>query len=354
MRFSLPRPQARATATCAGRGVTSTDSMTVGADRAGRATMRTVTERKGTGRMNMAATKHTRISPVSHVGRVFTDAKIVDSRALNLVGAQPFRAVLARLLYNLRPGSDDPLSTELAHTGIIVCEGFLPPDEFTTLEREADEYMTENPPTWEGSSGTTQVRHLSLASVDPGRHPQLAQWRSHRQILALASRAERRTCGEGAGGSLLEKLAFGDCSEPDGQSDLHVDTFFSTHKFWLYLDDVSTENGAFVYVPSSHLFDRVRLRYEYLESTASNAKSRRVSDDEVRRRGLERRVFACSRNTLVVANTCGYHCRSVGQAGASRRALHHQFRFNPFPQELWNRAGVRKRAARWAERLSTR
>jgi hypothetical protein len=302
----------------------------------------------------MAATKTTRISPVSQVARVFTDAKIVESRALNLVGAQPFRALLARLLYNLRPGSEDPLISELVHTGIIVCENFLPTDEFITLEREAEEHMMESPPTWEGSSGTTQVRHYSLARVDPGRRPQLAQWRSHEQILALASGAERRTCREGAGGSLLEKLDFGDCLEPDGQSDLHVDTFFSTHKFWLYLDDVSAENAAFVYVPGSHLLDRVRLRHEYLESTASNVKSRRVSDDEVRGRGLERRVVACPRNTLVVANTCGYHCRSVGQAGASRRALHHQFRFNPFPREVLNRAGVKRYAARWAQRSSAR
>jgi hypothetical protein len=59
-------------------------------------------------------------------------------------------------------------------------------------------------------------------------------------------------------------------------------------------------------------------------------KSRKVTDDEVRARGLERRVVTCARNTFVMANTCGYHSRSVGEAGATRRALHKQFRSNPF------------------------
>ncbi len=46
--------------------------------------------------------------PTSEFARLFTAEKTIEDRALNLAGVQPLRAVLARLLYRLRPGSRDP------------------------------------------------------------------------------------------------------------------------------------------------------------------------------------------------------------------------------------------------------
>jgi len=273
---------------------------------------------------------------------VFTEAKIVESPALNRVGAQPFREVLARLLYKLRAGSRGPLLAELAQTGIVVCDDFLPPAAFAATQAEADDYMRVTDPTWLVRSGTTEVRRHSLASVDSERFPQLAHWRVDQGLTALAAAAERRVHLQPYdGGALVERLTLGDYSEPDGDAELHVDTFFNTHKMWLYLDDVSATNAAFIYVPGSHVLDPVRLRYDYRESTTTNRKSRRVTEDEVRSRRLDRRVVECRRNTLVLANTCGYHCRSVGEAGASRRALHKEFRCNPFRLEMPFRRSVR-------------
>ena len=54
------------------------------------------------------------MSALSDFNRMFTVAKTLDSRALNLAGAQPFRALIARGLYNVRPRSHDPLIAELA------------------------------------------------------------------------------------------------------------------------------------------------------------------------------------------------------------------------------------------------
>jgi hypothetical protein len=134
----------------------------------------------------------------------------------------------------------------------------------------------------------------------------------------------RRTC---------RRLALGGYSEKMDDTELHIDTFFGTHGFRLYLDHITETHGAFVYTPGSHVLDRVLLRYEYLESNTTNRKSCRVSEDEVRGRGLERRVIDCRRNTLVLANTYGYHSCSLGEAGTSRRALHKEYRYNPFKRE---------------------
>jgi hypothetical protein len=276
--------------------------------------------------------------PLEQLKSLFSDDKTVDNRALNLAGVQPLRAVLARLHYKMRPGSQDPLLGELVRKGIVLVEDFLPPSLFAAVEREADELMATVDPTWVIRSGTTEIRRHSLAQVDLAPFPQLERWRTDQRVGTLAAAAERRWYPRGwGGGALVEHLTLGDQLEPNGDTELHIDTFFDTHKLWLYLDDVSETNGAFVYVPGSHVMDRTRLRYEYLESTTTNRKSRRVSGEEVEKRGLKPLVFACRRNTLVLANTCGYHSRSVGESGATRRSLHKEYRHNPFQLEIRNR-----------------
>ena len=266
----------------------------------------------------------------SEFATLFTAEKTIEDHSLNLVGAQPLRAALARLLYRIRPGSRDPLMAELA-AGVLVIEDFLVPAEFAAVEREAEEFMSLSRPTWIVHNGTTEVCRHSLDQIDPELFPALAQWRTNQRVAELASSAERRAYPRHReGGALVERLTLGDSSEPDEDAQLHIDTFFDTHKIWLYLDDVTAANAALVYVPGSHRLDRVRLRYEYRESVTRNRKSRRVGEDEVRSRGLQRRVISCRHNTLVVANTCGYHCRSVGETGASRRSLHREYRYNPF------------------------
>jgi len=288
---------------------------------------------------------------VSALAQVFSDAKVVDSRALNRAGAQPLRTILARCLFRLRPGSDDPLAIELERTGVVVWKDFLPEETFAAVSREADDFMLAEVPAWTSHHGTSEVLQFSLASVDAEHFPTLAQWPSDPRVLALASAAERRRSRDGLGWSLLERLTLGDYSEPDPQTILHLDTFHDTHKAWLYLDDVTVENGAFVYVPGSHRLDRVRLWYDYRESIGANEESRRVSDEEIERRGLRRRVFTCRRNTLVMANTTGYHGRSIGEAGRSRRALHMMFRQNPFSLGRWSPARVKSAAMRAKRRF---
>jgi hypothetical protein len=263
----------------------------------------------------------------------FSDEKTLENRALNLTEAQPLRAVLARLLCRLRPGGQDPLKAELVRRGIVIIEDFLHPTFFAAVQREADELMATTDPTWFLLSGTTEVRRLLLprwipsstrssCSGGPITSCRTGDGRRTKEVSTRMGR--RRTC---------RRLALGGYSEQMDDTELHIDTFFGTHKFWPYLDHITEANGTFVYVPGSHVLGRVRLRYEYSESNTTNRKSRRVSEEEVRSRGLERRVIDCQRNMLVLANTYGYHSRLLREAGASRRALHKEYRYNPFKLE---------------------
>ncbi len=53
---------------------------------------------------------------------------------------------------------------------------------------------------------------------------------------------------------------------PDLQKVLHRDTFFSSMKFWYYLDPVTEADGPFVYVPGSHKLTPERLLWEHKQA----------------------------------------------------------------------------------------
>lgn len=274
------------------------------------------------------------------IAQVFSAKKMVDSPALNRLGVQPLRAVGARARYRVRRTPDDPVVRTLATEGFVTIENFLPDDVFDATCAEVERYLDGHFPTLLHSLGTTTLRQWYLASLDGQRFPHLEAWRRNARVLELGAGAERRPVRPASGGVLIEDISIGDYSVADEQTRLHVDSVFHTHKVWLYLTDVTAEHAPLVYVPRSQHLDAVRLRAEYRDSVDPNRcvdPSRRVPDAEVERRGLAPRVLACPRNTLVIADTSGYHARAIGQDGGHRRALYMFFRSNPF-RYPWPRA----------------
>jgi hypothetical protein len=147
----------------------------------------------------------------------------------------------------------------------------------------------------------------------------------------------------------------------DPQKDFHADTFHPTMKAWLFLDDVSADNGPFQYVPGSHRPTRTRLQWDHENAVAgrdlANSYARRgsfrVSPSELKARGFPDPVaFDVPANTLVMADTYGFHRRGDARPGSSRLAIYAYSRanpFNPFPGALPSlRAGIEQ----WATRMS--
>ena len=114
-------------------------------------------------------------------------------------------------------------------------------------------------------------------------------------------------------------------------------------KSWYFLDDVDERNGPFTYVPGSHKLSLARLRWEYRKSIdiSSNGDrysgngSFRLGDEDARQMGLSApKGFKVTANTLVVANTHGFHCRGQASERSTRTELWTISRsnpFNPFP-----------------------
>jgi len=93
---------------------------------------------------------------------------------------------------------------------------------------------------------------------------------------------------------------------------------------------VAIENGPFNYYAGSHKLSWKRLKWEYYRSVHfqehldgySERGSFRPSDYEKKQLGITNlKEFVVPKNTLVIANTYGFHFRGQGEPGAVRDAL---------------------------------
>ena len=128
-------------------------------------------------------------------------------------------------------------------------------------------------------------------------------------------------------------------ADADPQRHLHSDTFHATMKAWLFLDDVGDHNGPFTYVAGSHKLTWQRLKWEYHKSVEGSSQansygsrgSLRVADDELEAMGMPApSLFKVPANTLVIADTHGFHRRGAASEKSSRLEIWAYSRANPF------------------------
>ena len=140
---------------------------------------------------------------------------------------------------------------------------------------------------------------------------------------------------------------------PDPQTFLHSDAFQPSVKAWYFLTDVAPDAAPFVYVPGSHKLTPERLAWEQRMSLeAKDAPSRmtqrgsfRVTAEELPALGLPApKHFAVPANTLVIADTYGFHARGPSTAPAHRVEIFTYGRRSPFLPwtglDVWNVAGI--------------
>jgi Phytanoyl-CoA dioxygenase (PhyH) len=110
-------------------------------------------------------------------------------------------------------------------------------------------------------------------------------------------------------------------------------------KAWFFLTDVKEEDGPFIYVPGSHRPTERRLTWERTASIEaaqssdfqSSRGSLRITLEVLRHLGFsEPKVFAVPQNTLVVADTIGFHARGLSARSSVRVEIWAYGRRNPF------------------------
>lgn len=272
------------------------------------------------------------------VARVLTADKHVEGRVLNRLGVQPMRQIAARALLTLRHALRfSYLRTtgfrQLRRDGLLMVHDFLPKEEFERLRAECLAALDdESVPKADLHHGPTLVRRILLRGNDE-RLPRAAAATTDARLLKVLCAIEGRNFTPKQLHRAVERVVHGDPAQFDPENALHVDTFYSTHKAWLYLRDVRLEDGPLAVVPKSHAldFELLKRTYRYFCNFGpGRSASRRIADDELAQRRLAEVPMTVPANTLVVANTGGYHRRLRGVEGAVRDSVHVSARSQPF------------------------
>jgi hypothetical protein len=241
---------------------------------------------------------------------------------------------------------------DFARDGFVVRPDFLPAGEFAALLNQVKDYRAG---LREISEGDTILRKIALDPTTLAAMPALARllrspdWRG--LIRYIGSRdAEPVVWIQ----SILRHACDG---PPDPQTALHADTFHPTVKAWLFLTDVVADGGPFTYVPGSHRLTPQRLAWERRMSLAAarspDAENRqgsfRVAPGELAGLGLPPpKIFAVPANTLVVADTFGFHARGPSVGRSLRVEIWAYGRRSPFVPwtgfDPWTGAGLARRS----------
>jgi hypothetical protein len=295
----------------------------------------------------------------------FVDNPLIGSRRLNAWGLHAARVALAQRMTMLRRAR---LAAAVApadraafdRDGVVVIRDFLPPDQFAALRDQVTDFEGEARETVQGDTITRRF------AVDP------VAIRAIPAIRAFRANPRWRSLARYVASFNMEPMLYIQAiltqrraASPDPQINLHADTFYPAMKAWLFLEDVSDATGPFSYVLGSHRLTKERLAWERQRSLTvrdgdcrlSARGSLRVEVGELAALGLPQPTsFAVPANTLVVADTYGFHARGLSAGRTTRLELWAYGRRNPFRPlvgfDPWSLPGIAERriTLRWRAR----
>ena len=277
------------------------------------------------------------------LGGVFTSAKsfednpVLSSRWLNQAGLHAARVTWAhRVAVSRRARLAHLVSAEdraaFARDGYILKRDFVP--DFAALLAEVRSYRTA---AREMIQGDTLTRKIALDRAALAAMPALrtlVESEAWRNLLAYIGGMTARPV------QFIQTIATHiNNSDPDPQTYFHADTFHPAMKAWLFLTDIADDVPPFTFVPGSHRLTPARLDWERRQALmASQARdehtrqgSFRIDAVALAALGLPEPVqFRVPANTLIVADTFGFHARGPSAAPAMRVEIWAYGRRAPF------------------------
>jgi hypothetical protein len=289
--------------------------------------------------MRRAAMTPVWIAQLATGTKSFERNAVIGSRRLNEWGLHAARVRLACRLAQARRRKLAGLVSEedrkaFDRDGFVLRPNFLPDERFAALVAQVRAYRG---PLREISEGDTIMRKIALDGRALAALPALAAVLQSREWRGLIRYAGSRDAEPVVWVQSILRHA---CAGPaDPQTFLHADTFHPTVKAWLFLTDVAEDAGPFTYVPGSHRLTVQRLGWEQRMSLSArhspNAEDRqgsfRIDPAELASLGLPQpRVFAVPANTLIVADTFGFHARGLSDRPSLRVEIWAYGRRSPF------------------------
>jgi Phytanoyl-CoA dioxygenase (PhyH) len=269
----------------------------------------------------------------------FRDNPVLGSAALNRRGLHIGRKRLAMRMGARRRAALAHLLTpaqraDFDRDGYLVLPDFLPPERFAALRAEILGLSTR---AREFVDGYTMTRLIPLDEVTLRDLPATRAALTGTRYQGLHAYAGSHRL---APHLFVQSVFSGVRQAPvDVQSHFHVDTFHPTVKSWLFLTDVAPGEAGFTYVPGSHIPTKRHLAWERRVSiTAAQHDDRltgegslRIEEATLARLGYPApRKLSVAANTLVIADTSGFHRRGVAEGQACRISIWAYARGNPF------------------------
>ncbi|BAI94868.1 hypothetical protein Sj15T_27780 [Sphingobium sp. TA15] len=286
----------------------------------------------------------------------FVDNPLIGSTRLNALGLHAGRVRAAQALAaarrrRLADGVDPEHRGIFDRDGVVEIRDFLPAATFSALQEQLFSYRG---PAREMVQGDTITRRLAMDPAARRAIPAFEDFRRDPRWQGLARYVS---------GFDIEPLLYVQSilprrrdAAPDPQLAFHADTFYPAMKAWLFLEDVPVETGPFAYVKGSHRLTPQRLAWEKQRSLGardgdcrlSARGSLRIDVSELTGLGLPQpSVFAVPANTLLIADTFGFHARSPASAPATRVEIWAYGRRNPFRPikgwDVWSLPGIAER-----------
>lgn len=273
----------------------------------------------------------------------FKNNRVIGSTWLNKCGLHVARVVLAHAIMRLRFTLlgfrvEKSLRKAYYRDGFMVIRNALPEDQFLQIKQEVSAVDAEVRECHQGDTLT----HRILIDDNAGEQlPTVQSLLNSKRYLALHKFAAGKNTRPVSYIQTI-KNHFTDGSA-DPQKNLHSDTFHPTMKSWFFLDDCDERNGPFTYLPGSNQLSWARLKWEYRKSISiceqgdrysSNGSFRATQIDLASMQFGKPVGLSVPANTLVIANTHGFHRRGDASDRSTRTEIWSISRsnpFNPFP-----------------------
>ena len=270
----------------------------------------------------------------------FRDNPVIGSTLLNRMGLHVIRLVIAAALTKFRylclaPLMDKAERKSFNQNGYLLIENFLPQEHFESLDSEVRGMQEVE--VRQCVQGDTLTQRVLLNEEVLNAAP------SCRKLLSSAEFLNRMKYTSARNNSPIFYVQNVKSNARDADADpqrhLHSDTFHATMKAWLFLDEVGDHNGPFTYVAGSHKLTWKRLKWEYHKSVEGSSQansygsrgSLRVADNELEAMGMPAPgLFKVPANTLVIADTHGFHRRGAASEKSNRLEIWAYSRTNPF------------------------
>ena len=300
----------------------------------------------------------------------FSRNPVIGSATLNAWGLHVVRKRLAHWACQARRrlwlgrALDPAKRAAFERDGFVAIPDFLPAAEWQALRQEL---LQAGLPMLEMIQSQAITRRANLdEQTCKGRYPALLRLLQRRELQDWV----RYAAGYSGRPSIALQCIHNDRDDAasgrhDPQTDWHSDTFPSTGKAWLFLHEVRADEGPFGYLPCSHLPTPARLRWERGTSVTAASHpnpmhargSFRAAPQDLAVLGrtppFEATVGA---NTLVVADTGGFHRRTPSPRATVRLEIFLSLRRNPFFAGLYpsllSLPLVRSRWAGWVFQAS--